>query len=257
MDEAIKEGRVPAGGAAARQLRERRFYSRMAIACAIVVFLGFAPSFYVKPLNIVHFPRPNPDLNARLMLHAVVFTLWVALFIAQTQLVAAGRRDLHRMLGAAGFGLGVLMVPIMYVVMLDMIARNSAPPFIDGLGFSAMPGFPIPLFIAMLWLGWSTRRSDLQSHKRYMLALMIMLTEPAVNRLPLLPPSLWGVTGLSLLSACLFIPLVLWDRSMIGKVHRATITAIALEFLMIAGQTFFLANPALWSAFMRTLPGVA
>ena len=43
------------------QTRERRFYSRMAIALVILVLIGFGPSFYLR--NVVpSYPRPNPTL---------------------------------------------------------------------------------------------------------------------------------------------------------------------------------------------------
>ena len=44
-----------------RRSAERKFYSRMALLLVAVVFIGFAPSFYLR--NIVPaFPRPNPTL---------------------------------------------------------------------------------------------------------------------------------------------------------------------------------------------------
>ncbi len=43
-------------------------------------------------------------------MHGAVFTAWLALFIAQTQLVAARRLDLHMRLGVAGIALAVLTV---------------------------------------------------------------------------------------------------------------------------------------------------
>ena len=56
--------------------RERRFYTWMAWFLVAVVFIGFAPSFYLKPLGL-SYPRPNPPLIPNLMLHGAVFTAWV------------------------------------------------------------------------------------------------------------------------------------------------------------------------------------
>jgi len=67
---------------------ERRFYGRMAIAIFVVTFIGFAPSFYL--FQTVSFPRPNPPLTAMTMTHGLVFTAWLAIFYAQTRLIAAG-----------------------------------------------------------------------------------------------------------------------------------------------------------------------
>ena len=74
--------------------RERRFYTRMAWFLVALVFIGFGPSFYLKPLGL-SYPRPNPPLIPNLMLHGTVFTAWIAIFVAQVSLVASGRRDLH------------------------------------------------------------------------------------------------------------------------------------------------------------------
>ena len=87
-----------------RQTAERRFYSRMAIALIALAFLGFAPSFYLRGI-VPPYPRPNPTLPLSVLLHGVLFTLWMLVLVAQTQLVAAGRRDLHMKLGGASNGL--------------------------------------------------------------------------------------------------------------------------------------------------------
>src|SRR3989337_4544394 len=82
-----------------RILDERRFYSRMALFLALLVFLGFAPSFYLRDV-VPSYPRPNPTLPPSVLLHGGLFTLWMLLVIGQTQLIAAGRRDMHMKLVA-------------------------------------------------------------------------------------------------------------------------------------------------------------
>ena len=153
--------------------RERRFYTRMAWVLVALVFIGFAPSFYLKPLGL-SYPRPNPPLIPNLLLHGAVFTAWVATFLAQVSLVGAGRRDLHRALGAGGFALGLAMIPVMYVTAVWQVARASQPPYTDPLTWTVVPLLGIPVFAAMLWLGWRATRRDLQAHKRLMLSLMIL-----------------------------------------------------------------------------------
>jgi len=81
--------------------RDRRFFTGMAIAAALTVFIGFAPTYY---LGNFFDARPVSTL---VHIHGVVSTSWILLFVAQTSLVAAGRTDLHRRLGVAG---GVLAV---------------------------------------------------------------------------------------------------------------------------------------------------
>ena len=81
-----------------RKASERKFYSRMAIFLVAVVFLGFAPSFYLKGI-VPAYPRPNPTLPPSVMLHGLMFTLWMALLVLQTQLVATRRTETHMKLG--------------------------------------------------------------------------------------------------------------------------------------------------------------
>ena len=54
---------------------ERRFYSRMAIALAVVVLAGFSSTFYLP--GIVVFPRPTPSYTPLMVVHGVVFTAWM------------------------------------------------------------------------------------------------------------------------------------------------------------------------------------
>ncbi len=253
MTQTVTEG----AGAMPPGARERRFYTRMAWFIAFAIVLGFGPSFYLKPLNLFNYPRPNPPLVTDLMVHGLVFSAWLAVFLAQVSLVSAGRRDLHRALGVAGMALGVAMVPVMYVTAAGMVARGSAPPFTDALTWSAVPLVSIPVFIAMLWLGWRESRRDLQAHKRIMLGLMLMLTEPALHRLPLLPPSV--MTNNVHMAACwlVFVPLIVWDRRTLGRVHWATKLGAGLFALVIAMQVFFVSVPGVWASFARHLPGLA
>ena len=80
----------PVGG-----LHDRQFYTGMALAAAVVVFVGFAPTYFLRGSD------QSTPLPTYLHVHGFLFTTWIALFIAQTSLVAARRTDLHRRLGWA------------------------------------------------------------------------------------------------------------------------------------------------------------
>ncbi len=82
------------------------FFASMSLAIAITVFLGFAPTFYLRP----HFhPEPLPWL---LVLHGLVFSLWIILVVFQTALLPANNTQLHRRLGIAGAVLAALVIPV-------------------------------------------------------------------------------------------------------------------------------------------------
>jgi hypothetical protein len=238
----------------ARASAERRFYSWMAIGLVAVVFLGFAPSFYLRDI-VPAYPRPNPTLPPSVLLHGGLFTLWMLAFIAQTQLVAAGRRDLHMKLGTASMVLAIAMIPMMYLIGVWQVARNNVPPFTTPLDWTALPLFAMPAFAAMVWLGWK-RRKEAQWHKRLMLgAAMVVALGPSVGRLPLAPPSTTGFVVQLAATLLFFVPLFLWDRRSLGKTHPATKLVFGLYAFSILVPVTLIATGT-WAPIAAHLPGV-
>ena len=236
-----------------RAARERRFYTRMALLLAAIVFVGFAPSFYLR--GYVSFPRPNPSLPPSVMLHGLLFTAWMLLLIVQTQLVSANRRDLHMSLGIAGMLLAIALVPAMYLSAVWQVARANQPPFTDPLSWTIVPLAVIIPFALLIWLGW-TRRRDAQWHKRAMLSAAIMVVAgPAIGRLPLAPPTTGGFAFQMLIGLVLFAPLFVWDRRSQGRVHPATWIGFGLTAatLVVPVTLIFL---DLWAPVAAYLPGL-
>src|SRR6185437_3518094 len=87
-----QSGRTRAEHASARG----SFYTWVAVATFLIVFAGFARTYYLK---ILFGTRALPLL---LHLHGLIFTLWFALFFIQARLIARHRVDLHRRLGIFG-----------------------------------------------------------------------------------------------------------------------------------------------------------
>lgn len=234
---------------------ERKFYCRMALLLMAVVFLGFAPSFYLR--NVVPaYPRPNPTLTPWVLLHGGLFTLWMLAFVAQTQLVAAGRRDIHMKLGAATLVLAVAIVPMMYLTSVWQVARANQPPFTDPLTWTIVPLAVILPYAFTVWMGWRKRR-EAQWHKRLMLSAAIMVVMgPAIGRLPIAPPTLGGFTFQFLLGLVLFVPLFLWDRRSIGQVHPATRLGFSLGLIAIVLPLIVFWTGADWASVAARLPGV-
>lgn len=235
-----------------RQWAERKFYSRMALFMVAVIFIGFAPSFYLR--GIIHVPRPNPTLPPHVIVHGMMFSAWLLMFVVQTQLVTAGRRDVHKRLGAASFVLAAALVPLMYLSAVWQVARANQPPFTDPLNWTIVPLAGIIPVSIMLWLGW-TRRREAQWHKRAMLCSALMIMQPGIGRIPLGPPSL-GVHVVSMiLTLAMFIPLILWDRRTVGHMHPATRLGFGLSAAALA-MTFVLLATGTWAPIARMLPGI-
>jgi hypothetical protein len=198
----------------------------MAGSFLVTVFLGFAPSYYLR--DVIPPPHPLLPLSPLVHLHGLVFSLWILLFIAQTSLVAARRTDLHRRLGAAGAVLALVMLVVGTLTALHGVARGSGPPGIDPLVWLAVPLFDLPVFAilvgAALLLRW-----DSQAHKRLMLLSMIGLMGPAVGRMPWPQPLQPLVAFLAL---GFLVPLVVGDLRSRGRVHPATVFGATLLFGM-------------------------
>jgi hypothetical protein len=241
--------------AADRKSAERKFYSRMALLLMAIVFLGFAPSFYLRGV-VPSYPRPNPSLPLSVLLHGGLFTLWMLVFIAQTQLVAAGRRDVHMKLGVVGMLLALAIVPMMYLITVWQVERANQPPFTDPLTWTIIPLAVILPYAWMIWTGWSRRR-EAQWHKRAMLsAAILVMMGPAIGRLPIAPPTLLGFSVVLLLGMALFVPLILWDRRSLGRVHPATWLGIAMGAGSVFVPLLVFWSGADWAAVARQFPGV-
>jgi len=238
-----------------RASSERKFYCRMALFLVALVFLGFAPSFYLR--NIVpSYPRPNPSLTPFVLLHGGLFTLWMLVLIAQTQLVAAGRRDIHMKLGKAGMALAVALVPVMYLVAVWQVDRANQPPFTDPLTWTIVPLAVIVPYAVMIWNGWAHRKNA-QWHKRSMLgAAILVVAGPSIGRMPVAPPTIGGFTFVFFLGLLLFVPLFLWDRRSLGHTHPATRLGFSMLLVSIAIPLLVFWTGADWASVAARLPGV-
>jgi hypothetical protein len=107
-----------------RSLPGRRFdhvfFCIMAWLMLVVVFVGFAPSYYLTGM----FRTSLPSLIVQV--HAIVFSLWIVLLIAQTSLTAGGRLSVHRRLGIAGFFLALLMLVVGLWAATDLRSRRPS-----------------------------------------------------------------------------------------------------------------------------------
>jgi hypothetical protein len=181
-----------------------------------------------------------------------VLTAWLAIFYTQVRLISAGRRDIHRQLGIAGFALAVAMIPVIYLTSMHAIPRGSHPPIIDAVGWSAVPLLALPPLSLMLFMGWRHRMAA-QTHKRFMLLATLMMLEPGIGRLPLFPPTMAGHVVSGIVAFAFVIPLILWDRKTIGGLHWATKLGLAA---MVFGYyaRFLVWNTAAWHNFVGMLP---
>jgi len=162
----------------------------MAIAAVATVFFGFAPTYYLKSFpHTAAYPTGlpvSPSLPALVHVHALVFSVWILLFLAQTTLIAADRRHLHRRLGIAGAVLAPFMVilGVMTAMKGGRDGWNPGGPYPDSLAFMIVGLVDILIFAAFVTAGlYFRRRAEL--HKRLMLLATVGgLMWPAITRMP-------------------------------------------------------------------------
>jgi hypothetical protein len=164
--------------ALANRRRERLFYTGMAVVFLLVVFAGFARTYYLRP----YFARGV--LTPLLHLHGLIFTSWIVLLLAQTTLVAAKRTAVHRRLGWAGAGLAVLMILVGTTTAVVRAKLVEVPPGAPSpLVFLTIPLGDMLTFGLLVGAAFHYRRR-LDVHKRLMLLATIAVLPAAVARLP-------------------------------------------------------------------------
>jgi hypothetical protein len=238
-----------------RQNPERKFYTRMVFVLVALVFLGFAPSFYLRGI-VPPYPRPNPTLPWWVIMHGSLFTIWTGILVAQTQLIAGQQRKLHMALGQASMIFAILLIPVMYLTSVWEVARANQPPMTDALTWTIVPLSVIIPFAILVYLGWENRKRA-QWHKRLLLsAAILLMMGPAIGRLPLAPPTRIGISILLLLGLALFIPMFIWDKRREGHVHPATWIGFGLSVITVFIPLFVFWTGVNWAAVAAKLPGV-
>lgn len=233
-----------------RSLSERRFYTGMAIAILITVFVGFGRSFFLRPLFPGH-PAPSEPI---FYVHGIAFTLWILLFVAQVSLVSVGNVRLHKRIGPFGAALVIAMVVL--GVLGALTAAGRATGFVNipvpPLQFLAIPLFDMILFLAFVVLAF-VYRGDPQRHKRWMLLATLNLITAAIARWPLIstlgPLAYFGITDLFV------VALAIWDFNSSGRLHRVTLVG---GLLLIISQPLRLviSGTAGWLIFARWATGL-
>jgi hypothetical protein len=181
-----------------RSVRNGRFYVSIAVASALLVFAGFARTYFLRSLF------GFPALPGFLHLHGLVITLWFVLFFVQACLISAHRTHLHRQLGVFGVGLAALMVAVTGAVVLSAARRGftAFPETVKWPGFLLL-SLGIVLTFAALFGAAVLLRRRCALHKRLMVLASLSIWGPAISRLPLhfiQTGSLW--TSIAVGDAC-------------------------------------------------------
>jgi FtsH-binding integral membrane protein len=223
------------------------FFSAMSVLILATVFAGFAATYYLAGI----FRAPLPALIIHL--HGAAFSCWILLLLTQTSLVSAGRTDLHRRLGIAGFLLACLMVILGILAATNSLVRNSGPPGTDPKFFYIIPLTDMLIFATLILFAFRFR-SHPSTHKRLIFVGTVALMIAAIARWPI-----WShrdpITA-TLVSYVFLLMLVAYDLWSTRRLHRATIWAGA--FLIFVQQIRIpIGKTPAWHAFATWIQSIA
>jgi hypothetical protein len=152
------------------------FYFYMALACAAVAFLGFAPTYWM--------PMATKTLKASpiLHIHGAVFFAWSLFFVYQSWLAASGRVARHRAVGLIGVSFATAMTIFGTLAAIHAMTAAAAIGMREqGIAFVIVPLSGIAFFAVAFTLAVVfVRRPEI--HKRLMLLAAISLLDAAVAR---------------------------------------------------------------------------
>ncbi len=195
----------------------RRLYTWFAVCAFLIIFAGFAHTYY---LRLVFETKGLPLL---LQLHGFLFTAWFVLFFVQARLVARHRVDLHRKLGVVGAFLGPLCACVAIRVsfnagrrfflahptsLTNLRARPAAMDFGTSLMFLVLVGIALYL----------RRRPEI--HKRVMVLASCSILLPAIGRIPFLFDTV-GFWGLVAITEVPPLACILYDTIKHRRLHPA------------------------------------
>jgi hypothetical protein len=210
-----------------RSFTQRLFFVLMASAVIVVVFVGFAPTFYLRS----SFPQTR-SMSLLLHVHGIVFSAWVSFFLVQTVLIARGARRLHQRRGWIGVGLSVAMVLLVFAAMVEELRRvHGFPPPPLALSLSL---FDIVVFASLVGAAVRYRRRP-DWHKRLTLSATILLLGAPMFRLTLnflgvSDPAEAGMVSALLVDA-FFVPCFAYDLLAARRLHPVYPIALVLIVL--------------------------
>jgi hypothetical protein len=152
------------------------FYFYMALSCAAVAFLGFAPTFW--------FPLATHSFKAGpiVYVHGAVFFGWTLFFCFQTWLAASGRLMRHRAVGMIGVSFATAMTIFGTLAAINAMKMAALGGMKDeGIAFAIVPLSGIVFFAVVFALAVIYVRNA-EAHKRLMLLAGISILDAAVAR---------------------------------------------------------------------------
>jgi hypothetical protein len=203
---------------------DRIFFVTMTALAFAIVFVGFAPTFYLKEFF------DTPPLKPLVHVHGVAFTLWPVLVVTQVLLIRRGNYALHRTLGTVGMIIVAVMVITGYMVIFGKPRPTEA-----ARAFIFTPMLDLIIFPALVAAGIRFRR-DAAKHKRLMYLATFFTVGAGMRRVlgllgieASMDMGWWPFSlGFTMLFVLLLAPLLIYDAVTLRRIHPVTLLGIGI-----------------------------
>lgn len=222
----------------------RPFYSLVVLLALLLIFAGFARTYYLKTLF------DTPVLPLLVHLHGAVMTGWFALLFIQARLIATHRTAVHRRLGIFGAVWALVVLMVGFATAIHAARRGFTPPAgPPPLVFLVVPLMDLLVFAALTGAAlWFRRRPDI--HRRLMLMGSVGILAPAVGRLPIIDRSgLPVIFGLVLFGAAACVAYDTWRNRSLHPAFGWSLLFVVISVPLRVG----LAGTAGWQRFAAWL----
>jgi uncharacterized membrane protein YozB (DUF420 family) len=242
------------------------FYIAAGLLVILLNVAGFGPALIDESMR-------NGQPSLLVIIHGVVASAWLLLFLAQATLVATGRTSIHRRLGVVAPALTVVVVVLIFQTTIEVVRRGYDLSG-DLLRPAAAPGAPVPSvaeldgglngFVSALNFGilvaagwWYRRRPEI--HKRLMLVALLSLTPVPVAHLAGYVigrwPDLFGPARIALFAANLLLFAgAAHDKVTRGRIHPISVW-VPLALIAVALVAAAVSQSSPWREFAAWLAG--
>ena len=247
---------------------DRWIFVAMAVWFIAIVLIGFIPDSIMK-VGMVRAGARAP-FPLVLHMHAIAMGSFLLVLLAQTVLMATGRRAYHMQLGVLGMVLAAALILIGFVLAPTMYHQvwggaHFGPPQVRE---ALAPVVPLlenilllqisagTLFAVFITIGLRARASDAGLHKRMMILAVVPPLGAAVSRMEWLPTTMPAsplAMNLYLLLAAL--PMFVWDVARNRRVHEAYWIWIP-TFVSVSAIVNLVWDRPWWHTTAQTIMGV-
>ncbi len=247
---------------------DRWIFVFTAASFVVITLTGFIPNSLMK-VEMVRVGA-RPPFPIVLHMHAVLMGSFLLLLLAQTWLMATGRKAAHMQLGIVGVLLAVALVVVGFILAPTMYhqvwdgAQHAPSPMREELQSRVLwldnilllqlrIGLLFPLFLA---IGLLARGKDAGLHKRMMILATAVALPAGIDRISWLPTTMPGSPLSPDLYTLLAVsPMFVWDVVRNRYVHKAywIWLGIGLPFAIAVNMVW---DAPSWHATARQIMGV-